>query len=265
MPFQPATLVVSAASFQLLYLFFAHVMPWAALVGKRFASLSPADRVDWFSRSVSSLHLLPALAGCAYSLLVDPSGRRGLASAWSATFESSPAREHTLMVTAGYLLYDLVLCLRYPSVSTRLTLVHHALIILAFSVSTWAGFGTWYCQMLVLNEASTIFLNVRTFMLFLGRDRTRAYVVNGMCLLLSFFVGRIVVTFGVVVHIAWAWVTLFDEHWKHIDAYRRLLLVILCVLVAVHLLIQLIWFRYICDHAWRGIRRLTTQENKKKE
>jgi hypothetical protein len=136
-----------------------------------------------------------------------------------ATFGDSAARDWALMVTCGYLTYDLALCTYYrrePWV-TRLTLLHHALIMAAFSLGVWWHIGTHFMAVFLLNEASTPFLNANVYFAMFGGERAKAsplYKLNGFALLLSFLVARVGLNLWAVWRILWGcWRPLQHLYW----------------------------------------------------
>ena len=252
-PFAPLlTALACAISCLLAFAASARLVPWRRFF-PRYGSLTAAERVDWNSRVVSALHTAASLVGF-WRCSVEREGLDSYGSPVAAAFSHTETRTLHLMVTAGYLAYDLVLCLRYPSVSSPLTLVHHVVIIVAFGLGVATHFGTFYMCVLLVNEASTTFLNLRFFLLHLRLNGTAAYAFNGVCLCLSFLACRVLVTWALMAHIAWTWVTLWDVHWHALDLSRRAMLVFLTALAFVHAVVNLVWFRQIVGHALRNLR-----------
>ncbi len=79
-----------------------------------------------------------------------------LATPLAATFGEHYDRDVLIMITCGYLTYDLLLCLYHRSfLLDRLTLVHHVLIVTAFSGGVFTHVGTLYMSFFLMNEVRT--------------------------------------------------------------------------------------------------------------
>merc|ERR1712070_292593 len=109
----------------------------------------------------------------------------------------------------GYLIWDLFLVLHqfatFPDLSV---VVHHVLILIAYSGGLVSGWGTLYLAGLLVNEISTPFINQRYILKHQALTGSAAYGVNGICLALSFFVFRILACLLAVGHISFAWLEL---------------------------------------------------------
>jgi len=92
-------------------------------------------------------------------------------------------RNDALLVTAGYILYDLVLCIVHKvgvlacalpwrrslhshacaqeTLGDVFTLAHHAIVLASLAIGVHYGFGTFYMQVLLFAELSTLFINNR--------------------------------------------------------------------------------------------------------
>lgn len=244
------------------------------------AQRSLTGRIDHISRLVSSVH---AVISCVLGVLclVTSTSRTDPAVMTTVRFEPSSAclpahsgasllnpfspwftaslssfnedllRDIALMVTCGYLLYDLLLCsfvrlhfhgVRDPywkpttqasgsrkrqsasspppvRIDDSLTLLHHVLIIVAFSWGVHLHIGTAVMSGFLLNEASTPALNLNYFLASArasglwctpechGRNRWMGhlYKLNGIALYAIFFLLRIVWNLYVLAGMTLTW------------------------------------------------------------
>ena len=147
----PFTAVV-AVGYALLYF----------LTAPAFPSLPPTQRRDARSR-------VPSFANVAVCLWACYQCRSELLEAAldleSAAFQSSPQRDSFLQMVSGYMIYDLFF-MALASVSSKepsdwAMILHHFVVIAALELGVANSAGTFYMCVLFINEASTIFLNIR--------------------------------------------------------------------------------------------------------
>ncbi len=168
------------------------VLPRRALLA--YLSLDPDKQVEWDSRVVSTIHAIVSFILGYICFFVHPESMLGHTLPWQAVFGVVEFRDYALMITSGYLFYDLLLCLRFSSLGDRLILCHHVLILVAFGVGVSTTVGTFYMAALLLNEASTPFTNLNFALASCLLQNTMLYKVNGVCLWVSFLV--CIFTFG---------------------------------------------------------------------
>ena len=114
------------------------------------------------------------------------------------------ATTNTLFLS--YLIYDLVHVIhQYPRLGGIDTVVHHTLFALCSVINGTYGLMAFQFGWLIIGEVSTIFLNVRWFLLKSGRGQGNSVLldkVNGM-FAVTFFISRIgVYTIGII-HLFW--------------------------------------------------------------
>jgi hypothetical protein len=226
------------------------------------------DQVDaralslrWDSRVVSCLHaLVSCVGGVTVHFLFDQ-------GAWTdpyiATFGVAHLRCCFLMATAGYLLFDLFVCFahRKELQEEALTYVHHVLIVAAFSFGVYTHIGTYFMGSFLINEASTFSLNVNFFLaVHASTKRTVWYLVNGVLLLVSFVIFRIINNFISLAHIfgycyRYQHQILFGE--DRIESGYILVVLLLTSLAVGHVLINLIWFKSIALAVHRKLFKRT--------
>jgi hypothetical protein len=103
----------------------------------------PVDRALWDCRVVSNAHALIACIGGLRCILYDE-GWTNLAAAGFGAPDNSD-RHVFLSATLGYLVFDLMLCVRYGAKYGDASIVlHHSVIIVAFSLGMAKEYGTFY-------------------------------------------------------------------------------------------------------------------------
>lgn len=217
-------------------------------------SKDATGRADWHSRVVSTVHACFACAAACYLVVADTLTAEGLVSAEAAAFRSSVIRDRLLMVTAGYLVYDLLLCLwHWKELGDALTITHHVVVVAAFVLGVTHEFGTWYMAALLVSEASTPFVNLRAWLLASSMENSRWYTANGVALFIVFFVCRILLGISFLVHIAWAWYELVEDHWDRRTPTELAVLFGLTALFAAHAALNFFWFHRIWGHVKRRL------------
>jgi hypothetical protein len=302
------------------------------------ATLLSAAALPYVSRSGPSL-LNPLSSSFTHSLVA---------------FNEDPLRDFSLMVTCGYLTYDLGLCLwvrwkfrgvedvshrdaaptasvtatnfvpngvssttsnpmspspsplppvdSAPASAARLrkqrhasaprstsvklddalTLTHHILIIVAFSLGTLTHIGTTVMAAFLLNEASTPFLNLNFFLAamrsaglwsdeqnasqsFSARTMSLLYKLNGVALLLLFLLFRVCFNLAVLVTLLLTWImlpNLWIGHSAPIPPFVLAQCALLSTLAAGHCAINLAWFHALAKAVQRKLFAGATKKRK---
>lgn len=242
----PLTVALStAAAYGLLFT--------AAYFGCRW-DYSQKIRVDWSSRIVSNTQCIVSGYSAFHILVLDEQGARAMWDTELATFGRSESRELCMLLFVGYLIYDLCLVLHnYSTFPDPSLMLHHVLILLAYSAGLASGWATFYLGGLLVNELSTPFINRRYTLKHQGLEESTAYLVNGMLLVVTFFVFRMVVCTAVVVHIGAAWKQLGWAKgmlWVLPASHLCALAMLSCAAIG-HLVINALWFRRIVAAALR--------------
>ena len=223
--------------------------------------------VSWFLRTSFHRPLSVLHASHVTASLVSASSAFDLAL--SCAFSESIVRDCSLLVTAAYLLVDLVLCIasavlsrhqqqqqqqsaatnsRRVLLASPLTLLHHSLILLAFGWGVWTQTGTLYMVGLLLNELSTPFLNLNWHLAAsqLSVVYPRLYVCNAAVLLLVFVAARLLLNAALLCHIfLFSWTEL-QPLWRAgspwlMPAAVRVRCAALSGLCCVHVALQAVW------------------------
>eukprot|EP00033_Pygsuia_biforma_P001185 GCRY01001347.1.p1 GENE.GCRY01001347.1~~GCRY01001347.1.p1 ORF type:complete len:302 (+),score=29.76 GCRY01001347.1:80-985(+) len=165
---------------------------------KLFEALKEKNRVDWCCRVVSSINALVSCFGGAYCFFYEilPSDH----------FVESSYSSVLLAVSylAGYITYDFLLILYHFSVlADTPTVLHHfavmGAVLYMLTSKHYQGVAMW----LLLNESSTIFLNLRWFLLKINEALDKfgrplyfyvppiAFTINAGLFYLFFFLSRV--------------------------------------------------------------------------
>jgi len=172
----------------------AATLGWASLfvASVKFVtprSLSKPDRVYFASSVVGIAHALYTGMSAAHLLL------SGELPMWEAFGEPSPAWERVVTISFGYFAYDALLLLCFPSMPGQAeALLHHFLgLTMHFApVCIYQKFAALSCMGYIC-ELSTPFVNARWMLKEAGGGSgTRLYLFNGIAIVLSFFVFRVV-------------------------------------------------------------------------
>lgn len=216
-------------------------------------------RVDAASRVLSSIHAVVAVALAVYLYFQAESGL-SWKYAFVGAFGVSARRNDALLVTAGYILYDLVLCIVHKeTLGDVFTLAHHAIVLASLAIGVHYGFGTFYMQVLLFAELSTLFINNRSFLLLTLDEKGWVYVANGAGAAIAFLGCRVVPSLALVSHIVWAWVELSPpclplSSWPALAAC-----VLLTCLFAAFAVLNVYWFTRVLSHLLRNLARTMGQ------
>jgi len=106
-------------------------------------------------------------------------------------FEDYEPAKLPLAISLGYFLYDFSLSALDPKVWGWGLLVHAASCLLLLSITLFNNFILYFATTCNIWEISTIFLCIHGLMRTAGYDKGLLYTVNGILLVLSFFLVRI--------------------------------------------------------------------------
>ncbi|CAL8472096.1 g11638 [Coccomyxa elongata] len=133
------------------------------------------------SRLVGSLHLLIQIPLALWVMgTPEVNANRLLAK--------TPASMLMLCISAGYFLYDAaVSILRYEGIAY---LMHGMVACVLYTYGALTGFLGYYGAAFLMWEVSTPFVYMRWFLFTLGKSQTKAYIINGLLMVFTFFVFR---------------------------------------------------------------------------
>lgn len=183
----------------------------SALYFKSYLSLSYIKRVEWNNRAISTVHAIFITAVSLYfvfwSDLYTDYERPGL-----ITFRNSSLSTMALGISVGYFITDLgMIFWFYPSLGGLEYVIHHAISLSAVAYSMLTGEGQLYTFMVLISETTTPGINLRWYLDTAGMKRSRAYLINGVVIFLSWLVARILL-----------FVYMFYHVYLHIDQVMQL-------------------------------------------
>ncbi|KAL3143844.1 hypothetical protein ABBQ32_003667 [Trebouxia sp. C0010 RCD-2024] len=151
-------------------------------------SLKRADRIEWNVRIVSSIHALVLVVG-AYMTWQET---RHL-SDFTSIFGIAWAPDFFARIFIGYLIYDMaVMVWYYKELQDPTAILHHFIFLMAAVYVVAHSIMAYPFSWLAFTEVSTPFLNIRWHLAVLGWKDGPAYLYNGLALLVSFVVSRVI-------------------------------------------------------------------------
>lgn len=179
-------------AYVLYELIFRYLSPWlSAKFSFTYRRLDRREKIGWNAHVVSMIHSLFISTLALHVIFTDPDRQKAQEDwrvrLWSYSYLSGRAQG----LAAGYFLWETLVSIDHLDALGWGSLVHG---VAASSITCLAfrPFGNYYVINYLLYELSTPFLNVHRFMDTLGMTRSRAYVINGMLLVGTFFGCRIV-------------------------------------------------------------------------
>ncbi|KAI3437124.1 TLC domain-containing protein [Psidium guajava] len=206
----------------------------SALNFKSYPSLSYIKRVEWNNRAISTVHAIFITALSLYLVF------------WSdmfadyqlndlITFRSSSLSTSILGVSVGYFLTDLgMIFWFYPSLGGMEYVIHHILSIVTLAYAMLTSEGQLYTFMVLISETTTPGINLRWYLDTVGMKKSKAYLINGVVIFLSWLVARILL-----------FVYLFYHFYLHLDqvnqmhAFAKILAFVVPLALTV---MNLLWF-----------------------
>lgn len=147
------------------------------------------NRMNWNSRVVSNFHALIVLMLCIVVLMdMDGSGLM----VHQRIDLLTPMSHFICCYSAGYFIYDLALIIvTYPHLGGLGMVTHHLMgIVTVWVVCSWQSGAFFYCAF-GLTELTTFFVNLRWFLEVLDKKQSKAFVVNGALMWLTWTIARI--------------------------------------------------------------------------
>ena len=155
--------------------------------------------IDATSKVIGILHHLPALKN-ACGILADT-------SFWQDPIHHTTKWSHIMVhYTLAYFMFDVVFLMKHhwPPKRSKLVFYLHAVsCAIAYEYIAQANKYHFYGAAFITWEFSTIFLYNAWLLSRLHKERTFLYKLNGLCLVSSFFVFRIVLGSFVIYKLAW--------------------------------------------------------------
>eukprot|EP00192_Tetraselmis_astigmatica_P018377 CAMPEP_0117647956 /NCGR_PEP_ID=MMETSP0804-20121206/126_1 /TAXON_ID=1074897 /ORGANISM="Tetraselmis astigmatica, Strain CCMP880" /LENGTH=245 /DNA_ID=CAMNT_0005453483 /DNA_START=137 /DNA_END=871 /DNA_ORIENTATION=+ len=156
-------------------------------------SKTKATKLEWDMRIVSNVHAVILLAGCLSTFIASLEY-----SDEEMVFGFAPGPDIYGRIFRSYLVYDFFMCaVFYSLLKDTGTLIHHVLFLIVATYALKNSLFKFQFAWLTAGELSTPFVNLRWQLAVTDRKDTLLYLWNGVCLALSFFVGRVLAyTFG---------------------------------------------------------------------
>ncbi|XP_050780573.1 TLC domain-containing protein 4-like [Gopherus flavomarginatus] len=181
---------IVAGSFVAFQFFFSAVSPQLSLaLSRHYSSLTAVKKCEWNSRCVSTLHALIVGLFCLYILFFDEAINA------NPIWGDPDLVKFNVAISCGYLLYDLLLLLRYwKTLGDSLFVCHHLVALYAYGYVLSRGVLPYFANFRLLSELSTPFVNLRWFFDTVGQPRSSWFVLaNGLAMTVVFFLVRIAV------------------------------------------------------------------------
>lgn len=105
---------------------------------------------------------------------------------------STPMSMATISIAFGYFIYDTLIILNHLKVDGPALLTHGVLCLITYGLAAMFEVYHAYGPVFLLFESSTLFVNIRWFLVELGLKESRLYVINGLLLVAVFGGVRIV-------------------------------------------------------------------------
>ncbi|KAL4635928.1 transmembrane protein 56-B-like isoform X1 [Arapaima gigas] len=181
---------ISLASFLFFQWVFHSVSPSvSSCMTSGFMQLSCKQKIEWNSRTVSTLHALLVGHFCFYILFFDS------AITEDPVWGNPTLVKITVSITAGYLISDLLLIIYYwTAIGDKFFIVHHVAVLYACYYVLSQGMLPYFANFRLLAEYSTPCVNQRWFFEVLGYPKSsKANITNGIMMAIVFFLVRVAV------------------------------------------------------------------------
>ncbi|KAI8086625.1 TLC domain-containing protein [Halteromyces radiatus] len=173
------------------------------LFPKTFQFFKGYNAPNWHVHVVSTIHCITVVIG-SFFIMGDKTLNNDRVfgyTYWAANIYS---------ISCGYFLWDTFVAIHYIK-HQGISMVCHGIASFAVFIFGYKPFVNYYGAIFLMYELSTIFLNFNWFMDKIGWTGTKAQLINGIFLILSFFGARIV--FGIYMTI---------QMWTDIYAVKEL-------------------------------------------
>ena len=179
--------IYSAASFITSFLIMEKISPYICSSHKSYRSLDEDVKIGWNSRVLSFVHSFVVTILAVYTVRT-----------WDFNNRVEGGHQfsyNTAAITAGYIAADFVMMDIYQKkIDASLHLyLHHVCVFSACVVSVIKQKLLYYICFKLIAEASTVFLNLRFFLLALNMKSSFLYKLNGFVLVVVFFLCRLAV------------------------------------------------------------------------
>jgi len=149
-----------------------------------YSQLAPIKQRQLGVRAVAFINAL-IVCTLAFQIVMDQDLQE------NTVFGSSEIAAHTLALACGYFLWDFAICLYYYQ-EYGFGLLVHGFVCFFVYFFTLRPLLQYYGSVFLLFEISTIFLNLNGFLEAFGASGTLLHAINGILLIVSFFIFRLV-------------------------------------------------------------------------
>ncbi|XP_022642831.1 transmembrane protein 56-B isoform X1 [Vigna radiata var. radiata] len=210
---------------------------------KIHSNFSKVQRIEWNNRAVSTTHAIFITTISLY-LVFCSSLFRDNPSSELITVRRSTLSTFALGVSVGYFISDLGSILWFfPSLGGYEYVIHHLLSLVAVAYSMLSGEGQLYTFMVLISETTTPGINLRWYLDVAGMKKSRAYLINGIVIFISWLVARILLFIYMFYH-----VYLHFDQVEQMHPFGQILVVAVPVVLSV---MNLVWFAKII----KGLRK----------
>lgn len=201
---------------------------------KSYPNLSKFQRTEWNNRAMSTVHAVFITVMSLYLVFwSDLYSDDRLAG--PVTLRNSPMSTFVLGASVGYFLADLgMIFWFYPDLGGLEYVVHHLLSLASIAYAMLTGEGQLYTYMVLISETTTPGINLRWYLDTAGMKRSRAYVVNGVVIFLSWLVARIILFIYLFYH-----VYLHYDQVRQMQRFGQFLVLVVPLVLSV---MNLMWF-----------------------
>ncbi|XAR48371.1 hypothetical protein NMG60_11031183 [Bertholletia excelsa] len=215
----------------------------SAVYFKSYYNLTKFQRVEWNNRAISTIHAIFITTVSLYFVFWSDLFWNEQPAA-SITFQSSSKSTFALGVSVGYFLSDLgMIFWFYPSLGGLEYVVHHLLSLVAVTYAMLTKEGQFFTFMVLISEATTPGINLRWYLDRAGMKSSKAYLVNGFMVFISWMVARILL-FIYLLYVVYYY---YDQV-KQMHTFGYFLVAIVPLLLSV---MNLLWFGKIV----RGLKK----------
>uniref|UniRef100_A0ACD5VHG8 Uncharacterized protein n=2 Tax=Avena sativa TaxID=4498 RepID=A0ACD5VHG8_AVESA len=209
---------------------------------KSYASLTKLQKLEWNNRGMSTVHAIFITYMSVYLVFFSHLFSDQLDG--PVTLRSSNLSNFTLGVSVGYFITDFAMIFWvYPSLGGLEYVLHHILSLVSIVYATYSGEGQLYTYMVLISETTTPGINLRWYLDTAGMKKSKAYLVNGVLMVVVWLVARIIL-----------FIYLFYDMYLHYDQVMQMQ-TFSCILVfgvpTVLLIMNTIWFTKIL----RGLKK----------
>lgn len=177
-----------------------------AAVGCTYSTFSAADKKHCDTLLPSMLHAVVSVtlasmhcADCLVKMYLEKNSEDVHLSRYTSCFS-----EAALGFSFAYFVVDAAV-VYHRRISGAVVVIHHLMTAAGMAAGILTGFGHLLICLLILNEVTTPFVDMRWLLDKTGNKGSSLYFVNGVLLTLTWFFARIMVFVPCFVFASWAW------------------------------------------------------------